>query len=362
MPIGNWLSFSHLSVVYFLVDAHMVYYCPEKETVVLHFSKFLHKGNGNLTITFSGNLTEMVQSGFIRSQKEHRLVITDFGPTDARRKFPCWDEPRFKAQFDLYLIVPRNNFAIFNLPSIRRRPYSSEFDEVRFETTPLLSPFQLATLFGPKFHITPLKSNTTASNISLQIYSPIVHNSEELVYALETSDKLLSFYQYYFDHTYPLKKLDLVALQNYEQASIEKLGLIIFEEKQLLIANRTEASEEELKAVAGTLAHSLAHQWIGNLVTFHQWNQFWLFEALAIFMEKEALASLFPHWRTWEKFSADEFRRGLESDASRFVKPLNKLITQPSDILQLYPNENGYFKTVSLLRMLRSSVGEEVTF
>ena len=352
-----------LLLLYILsVNVSTVYNCPEKETIVLHFYKPLHKGIGNLTITFSGNLTEMIHSGFVKANKDEKFVMTDFGPTDARRNFPCWDEPRFKAQFEIYLIIPQNNYAIFNLPSIRRRPYSIELEEVRFETTPLFSTFQLATLFGSKFQITSNKPkmNNTLNEILVQIYSPISHNTDEWLYALETSEKLFNFYQYYFDKKYPLKKLDLVALNNYEQTSMEKLGLIIFEEKQLLIINRTDASEEEFNSVAQILAHSLAHQWVGNLVIFQEWNEFWLFEALALFMEKEALASLFPHWRTWERFASDEFRRALLTDSSRYSIPLEKMIKRPNDILQLYPSENRYFKVVALFRMLRSSIGEEV--
>ena len=340
----------------------MVYYCPEKETMVLYFPKPLHKGNGNLTINFSGNLTEMSQAGFIKTQNDLKLVMTDFGPTDARRMFPCWDEPLFKAHFDLYLIIPKNNLAIFNMPGIRRRTYSPDFEEIRFEGTPPLAPFQLATIFSPKFHIisNPKPINSTSKHVAVQVLSSSDKNNDEWRYALETSEKILNFYQYYFDQNYTLSKLDLVALRDYEQTSIEKLGLIIFSEQQLLIVNQSIASEEELMAVSETLAHSLAHQWIGNLVTFKHWNDFWLFEALATYMEKDALDSLFPHWRIWERFTSDEFRRGLQTDASRYSKPLDKLISHPNDILQLYPNENSYYKAVSLLLMLKSSIGEEV--
>lgn len=345
------------------VDSGMVYYCPEKETVVLYFHKPLHKGGGNLTINFSGNLTEMMHSGFLKTQDDDRnIVMADFGPTEFRRMAPSWDEPLFKAHFDLYLIVPRGHQALFNLPANRRRAYSPEFEEIRFESTPLFSTFQLATITAPKLHATalPKTANSSTDDVSLQIYSPYLRQNGEWHYALETSEKLLHYFQYYFDYKYPLSKLDFMALSNYGQTSIEKLGLIFFSEQQLLIANRSLASEEELKGVAETLAHSLAHQWIGNLVTFKQWDEFWLFEGLAFFLEKEAVDSLFPHWRIWERFTGDKFRKGLQTDASRYAKPLDRLINHPKDILQFYPNENSYFKAVSLFRMLRSAIGEEV--
>lgn len=349
----------------------MVYYCPEKETIVLYFPKYLHKGRANLTINFYGsqNLTEMTHSGFIKSQTDLNIVSTDFGPVDARRQFPCFDEAHFRAVFDLYLIVPRHYQALFNLPTNRRRPYSAEFEELRFDSTPPLSPFQLATVLGPKFQVTNnlqlnngTTSNSTTSNVTISVYSPLSrgHDEAEWHYALDTTEELLNFFEYYYDSKYPLKKLDLVALPNYEQASIEKLGLVLFSENQLFIANQSTASEEELKSVAETLSHALAHQWLGNLVTFKTWSDFWLFEALASFMEKESLQSLFPHWRVWERYTGDEFRRGLQSDASHFAMPLDSLIVHPNDILQFYPKENSYYKAVSLFRMLRSAIGEEV--
>ena len=366
----------------------MVYYCPEKETIVLYFPKPLHKGRANLTINFSGNLTEMSLSGFYKSQTAadplHQITTTDFGPTDARRHFPCFDEAHFRAVFDMYLIVPRGYQALFNAPSNRRRPYSADSEEVRFESTPPLAPFQLATVVGPKFSVARLNnetthlSNETSSNkVSISVYSPRKpvqeeeeeekeeQNQEEEAwhYALDTTEELLTFFRYYFDRPFPLSKLDLVALPNYEQASIEKLGLMIFSDQQLLIANQSTASEEELQSVASTISHALAHQWLGSgLVTFRRWTDFWLFEALATLMEKDSLQSLFPHWRVWERFTGSELRRGLQADASRLTVPLDRLISHPNDILSAvaYSKENAYFKAVSLLRMLRSAIGEEV--
>ena len=340
----------------------MVYYCPERETIVLHFSKPLHRGNGNLTINFSGNLTEIKRSSsFFKLDDSLKLVTTNFGPIDARYQFPCWDEPKFRANFDLYMVVPKDNVALFNENFDQRRPYTPDFDEIRFLTTPKLSTFQLSILYGPRLYITN-EIKVMNSSITMQLYSSYFHNPNDWNYALKTSEKLIQFYQYYFNQSYPINKLDLVVLRNYEPTSMEKLGLLLFSEHQLLITNQSQATEEELHSVTDALAHSLAHQWIGNLVTFQHWNEFWFFEALATFSEKEALNGLFPQWRTWEQYIGNQFRRALNADSSRFTKPLDQLIMNPNDVILFYPNENGYCKAVALLRMIRFSLGDEVNF
>ncbi|KAI2805079.1 hypothetical protein BLOT_004069 [Blomia tropicalis] len=113
------------------VNIRMVYYCPERETIVLHFSKPLHRGNGNLTINFSGNLSEIKRSSsFFKLDDSLKLVTTNFGPIDARHQFPCWDEPKFRANFDLYMVVPKDNVALFNQNFDQRRPYTPDFDEI----------------------------------------------------------------------------------------------------------------------------------------------------------------------------------------------------------------------------------------
>lgn len=340
----------------------MVYHCPEKETVILQFSKQLHRGRANLTINFIGNLTAMMEIGSIKMQPEAQpFVSTDFGPIDARRSFPCWDEPRFKVKFDLYMIIPKHYTAISNMNSNRKRSYTNELDEVRFDTTPPIAPFQLTTLYGPKFVLST--NNATRSqkdgDAIIRVYSMVRVKREEFTFAMDTAEMLIKFYQYYFNQKYALEKLDMIAVKDNHQASIEKLGMIVFPIKHLSIANVTLATEEELRIVAESVGHSVAHQWLGNVVVFQQWKQFWLCEALASYMEREALDSLFPHWKSWETFAAKEMRFGLDLDASIHAKSLTNQINHPNDIMQYNSNENVYRKAVSLLRMLKLRLGDD---
>ena len=321
------------------------------------FPKPLHRGSGNLTISFSSNLTWLIENGVVQGEKGFNYIFSDLGPTDARKKFPAWDEPRFKAQFDLYLIVPKNNVALSNMAVMKTRSYSEKLDEIRFKTTPPISTYQLATVFGPKFHSTQLKSSNNSS-VKIQIHSINFRSYSNWQTALEMSEKLLNFYEFYFNHSYPLMKLDLLALKEFVPSSMEKLGILFFTEKELSIANRSLATEEDLNKLAKVLAHSIAHQWLGNIVSLREWKEFWLFEALASFMEHEALDSLFPQWKTWESFRGNEFRKSLRYDSSWRTRPLDVMIQNPNDLQVIYSSANCFQKGVSLFRMLKSSLGE----
>lgn len=336
----------------------MVYYCLEKETIVLQFPKALHRGHANVSINFIGNLTSMTQMGLVRIQNNGKVVVNDFGPIDARRQFPCWDEPKFKAIFDLYLILPRGYMALSNMPSNRRREYSSELDEIRFDTTPSIATFQLAAVYGPKFHnIRANQTRTLNKKKSIEVAVNSLAASNDYNYVLETSGKFLRFFEYYFNHSYPLDKLDLVVVNEFGQSSIEKLGIIFFAAGQLAV--NEQATEERLRVVTETVGHSLAHQWLGNTVVFQQWPQFWVCESLAVFMDREALDSLFPQWKSWERYASNEMRTGLQLDASRYARPLADQIKHPKDVMQFFPNENIYRKAVCLLRMMKFAFGDE---
>lgn len=339
----------------------MIYNCPKTESVILQFPKPLHRGSANLTITFTGNLTKMIQSGLVKLKNNDKVVVTDFGPLDARRMFACWDEPRFKAIFDIYLIIPKHYQAISNQPSNRRRDYSTEYDEIRFESTPRMSPHQLTTIIAPR--VTSVANDNSTSNvkISLQLVNGNSQSKQKWKYALDTGEMFINYFNYYLQTKLPIRKLDLVVMNQYKRISLEKFGLVLFDDQQLAIENHTLATEEELNQVAETMAHSIAHQWLGSLVTFEQWNQFWLFEALATFMEKEALNSLFPQWRSWERFTADEMRIALQIDSSSYSKPLQDQIESPNDITQVLSKQNVYRKSTFLLNMLRSTIGNEVS-
>lgn len=338
----------------------MVYYCPVRESVVLQFPKPLYRGNANLTIVFTGNLKHMTDTGFIKIMDDGRVVVTDFGPIDARMMFPCWDEPKFKALFDIYLIVPKRFTALSNQFPNKRRFYSPSSDEIRFETTSPIAPYQLSTVYAPEVITVQNDNFTSPIKLSVQLINRKVKNLEPWQYALEIGSKLLHYYNYYSDIELPITKMDLVVMKEYQGPSMEKLGLSFFSEKQLFIENRTTATEEELTAVAETVAYSLAHQWFGNLVSVKQWNQFWLYESMANFMSKDALNSLEPHWRTWEHFTGQGMRRALQIDSSKHAKAISKQFEHPNEIAQVYSTQNVYRKSTFLLRMLRSIIGNEV--
>ncbi|KAH7638165.1 hypothetical protein HUG17_9270 [Dermatophagoides farinae] len=347
------------------INTNMIYYCPTTETIVLHFPKQLHRGGANITINYSGNLTNLIREQIIRqSYREYQQISwIDFGPIDARHMIPCWDEPRYKATFDLYLIIPKNTMAISNMNIDRRRSYSHYLDEIHFNTTPLISTYQMTIMMAPKFEITNSEKNHTKVRVRLITTATDSNDSNQWQFALESTEHLLEYFQYYYGHKYPSDKLDLITLESNQgqQTSMEKFGLIYFTHQDLSIKNLTLIGERDLQTVVSMLAHSISHQWLGNMVTFDDWSEFWLFEGLNQFMEKQAMDDVFPQWRSWQQYTADEMSLALRLDSSLNAESIQNSIRNPIEVSMMYPQGvNIYRKTTFLLRMLKQNLDHDI--
>ncbi|OTF72995.1 hypothetical protein BLA29_003530, partial [Euroglyphus maynei] len=314
------------------------------------------------------NITDLIRQQILRTSyvEYQQISWINFGTIDARRLFPCWDEPRFKAQYDLYLIIPKNTMAISNMDSDRRRSYSHYLDEIHFHQTPPISTFQLTIIMATKFEIILNEKNNTKIPIRL-ITMDSSKDSNQWHFALESTEYLLEYFQYYYGHPYPLKKLDLVTIESNHvqlQTSMEKLGLIYFTRQDLSIKNMSMVDEHDLQTVVSLLAHSLSYQWLGNMVTFDDWSEFWLFESLNQFMEKQAMDDVFPQWRSWQQYTADEMNLALRFDSSSLdlVKSIRNSIHHPNDVISLvYPHGvNIYRKSTFLFRMLKQNLDGEI--
>jgi aminopeptidase N len=314
-------------------------------------------GRGNLTINFKGSINNMV-TGFYSANyntgQESLIAVTDFGPADARRAFPSWDEPEYKTMFDLTLIVPKDHITLTNMDEVNRRIYSEESEEIKFGTSPPMSTHLIAIVVG-KFD--SIEKMTQDGNVLIRVFTPIDRKNEGM-FALDFTDKLLSFYKYYFNISYPLPKLDIISIPEFP-SSMETWGLITFTESQILVNNQT--SEEEKRIVAIVIAHGLAHLWFGNLVTLDSWNDLWLNEGIATFMENQAIDIMYPMWRIKKHFVYNDLQNALEFDALKTAHSIETKFDNPFAIRNSF-DDITYQKAASILRMLSSWIGSKVLF
>ncbi|MCZ7532246.1 MAG: M1 family metallopeptidase [Acidimicrobiia bacterium] len=328
----------------------------DSETAKLIFEGELSSGNAVLFIEFTGILNDDLR-GFYRSVFtdddgiEHTIATTQFEATDARRAFPCWDEPDFKATFRTTLIVEEGLFAVTNAAEIGRTVLDSGKVEVRFDTTMKMSTYLVAFVVGHLVATDPVD----VDGVPLRIIAP--PGNEHLTdFALDMGAHALRFFSDYYDIPYPGDKLDMVAIPDFAFGAMENLGCITYRETALLLNPET-ATQSELTRVADVIAHEIAHMWFGDLVTMKWWNGIWLNEAFATFAEIKCVDAYKPEWNRWLSFSA---MRAIsqEIDALASTRPIEFEVKSPSDANAMF-DVLTYQKGSSVLRMLEQYIGEE---
>ena len=241
------------------------------QTVAIVFGSRLSIGTGTLAINYTGILNDRL-CGFYRCRyvtqegEERYGASTHFEATDARRAFPCWDEPALKATFDVTLVVPDHMVALSNMNVISDKSLDSGLKEVKFATTPMMSTYLVAVIVGGYDFV----EGKTKEGVVVRAYTPIGKKDQGL-FALEVGLKALDFYTDYFKVGYPLPKVDLVAVPELKIGAMENWGLVTYREAALLVdPHNTSASRKQLVAII--VAHELSHKWFGNLVTMEWWT------------------------------------------------------------------------------------------
>ena len=315
-------------------------------------------GPGPITIviSFTGILNDKLH-GFYRSTYSgpdgatHTLGTTQFEATDARRAFPCFDEPDRKAVFAVTLDVPVGLSAFSNAPEETRTPLADGAQRLRFADTMVMSTYLVAFVVGPLVATDPVDVDGTAVRI---VHVP---GKEDLTaFALESAAHALRFFAEWFDIDYPAQKLDLVAIPDFAFGAMENLGCVTFREA-LLLVDPARASRLELERIADVIAHEIAHMWFGDLVTMKWWNGIWLNEAFATLMELLCVDDFRPVWKRWASFGMER-ELAMATDSLHNTRPVEYPVGPPEEAQGMF-DVLTYQKGASVLRMLERYLGPQ---
>ena len=311
-------------------------------------------------MTFSGILNDKLH-GFYRSRyagpegDQRYLAATQFEATDARRAFPCWDESDHKAVFQVTLAIPSGLKAISNTPVAAESQPQPGITEVRFAETPVMSTYLLAFVVGD---LASIESQYQGAGETTKVAVWTTPGKEEQGrFALDTSVKLLRFFNDYFGISYPLEKLDHVALPDFAAGAMENWGAITYRETALLV-DEANSSAGTRQRVAEVVAHEMAHMWFGDLVTMQWWDDLWLNESFASWMGTKAVDWLFPDWEMWTQFVNMDTNRALALDGLKNSHPIEQQVKDPAEVSQLF-DAISYSKGASIIRMLEQFLGAD---
>jgi aminopeptidase N len=327
---------------------------PEKQSLSLKLPRELPPGNYRLAMEFTGKLSQQAEGFFYAKYSTTHgnklMLATQMEPSDARRMFPCWDEPVFRATFDLTAVVPEKFKAFSNMPVERETQLKNGRKEVAFATTPPMSSYLVALVAG---ELETLESEADGVKIRLVTTEG---KSDQGRYALDAAKKLLAYYDDYFGIKFSLPKLDLVAIPGGFDGAMENWGCITYNESTLLY-DPASSSPQTQREIFVTVAHEMSHQWFGDLVTTAWWDNLWLNEGFATWMETKATDHFNPEWQMW--LSADSDKSAVMSgDAQRPTHAIQQTVANESEANDAFDSIT-YQKGGAFLRMLENYLGEE---
>ena len=327
----------------------------EHERLHLRTREPLAPGALRIHLRFAGSLNDRLR-GFYRSTytddtgTEQVLATTQFEATDARRAFPCWDEPDFKATFAITMIVDASSSVVSNALEKRVDVVEDGRRRVEFATTMPISTYLVAFVVGPLSMTPPIDVDGTPLRV---VARP--DRAHLAPFALDVAAFCLRYFADYFDRPYPGDKLDLVAIPDFAFGAMENLGCVTFRETALLVDPQT-ATQPELQRVVDVIAHELAHMWFGDLVTMQWWNGIWLNEAFATFMEMKATDAYRPDWQRWTDFGLSR-TAAFDVDSLESTRPIEFEVVSPSDAEAMF-DVLTYEKGAAVVRMLEQYLGE----
>jgi aminopeptidase N len=326
------------------------------QTATFHFPHVLTAGTHTLSIAYSGPITAqpagLYYNDYDVAGAHKRMLVTQFEATDARRMFPGWDEPSFKATYSLSVTLPATFRAISNTPVAHEEPAEAGAKKVTFGTTPKMSSYLVVLVAGELDRI-----NQQAADADIGV-DTIAGKAEQGRYGLEAATKILPYYNDYFGVKYPLPKLDLIAIPgNFAAGAMENWGGITYIDNDLLFDPAT-SSEGTKQAIFNVVAHEMAHQWSGDLVTMAWWDNLWLNEGFASWMSTKASDHFNPSWKVWLR-AHGETDAAMGMDSRRTTHPIQQTIKDESEADSAFDSIT-YLKGQAFLRMIETYLGEDV--
>lgn len=317
-------------------------------------------GQFRLKIEFSGSLTKGILGYYYSDYtddngKKKGLATTKFEPTYARRAFPCFDEPTFKSTYSVTLVRPSEDYiALGNMP-IEKETVDSPtqgLTEVSFtKSVPMVTYLVCFIVCDFTF-----KEKMMASGMPFRVYGP-ESRIKNMQYALDIGSMILEFYEVMFDLPFPLPKSDMAAIPDYSSGATEHWGLITYRDT-CIFYNEKQSSAANQQRVASVVAHELAHQWFGNLVTLEWWNDLWLNEGFASYVQYKGVDHIHPDWDMDCQFVVESLHSAFDIDARTSSHPIVQNVASPDQINAMF-DAISYRKGSSIIRMLENFMGEE---
>jgi aminopeptidase N len=327
---------------------------PKAETATLSFPTALTKGPHRLRLVFTAKINPFGRGLFFADYPTEagskRMISTQLEPADARRIFPCWDEPVFKATFAVTVTVPQNFLAVGNMPVAKEEQLTDGRKRVVFPPTPKMSSYLFVLSAGELERITADANGVTVGVVTT------AGKAEKGRFALENATKLLGWYNDYFGSKYPLPKLDLIAVPGGFGGAMENWGGITFFESRLLFDPAT-TPDSARRRIFSVLAHEMAHQWFGDLVTTAWWDNLWLNEGFASWMQEKAAEHFYPQWKSWLN-GYNQKQVALTLDARRTSHPIQQPVADHSVAMTAF-DPITYNKGQAFIRMLENYLGED---
>jgi aminopeptidase N len=326
------------------------------QTATLHFPRTIAKGAHTLTLDYTGPIPNTPAGIYYNDYRTaagpaKRMLVTQFESTDARRMFPGWDEPVFKAKFRLSAVLPSDYAALSNMPIVASTAAGAGLKKVQFDTSPRMSTYLLALIAGDLQAV-----RSVAAGTQLAAWAPRGEASQAQ-YSLDVEKNVLPFYNQYFGVAYPLPKLDLIAIPgNYEAGAMENWGAITFIDDAMLFDPKT-SSASTRETIHIDVAHEMAHQWSGDLVTMAWWDNIWLNEGFATWMEFKATDHFNPTWQIWPR-QHEAREQAMAQDAQPTTHPIQQVIRDESEAITAFDGIS-YQKGSQILRMIEDWIGPD---